>query len=91
MPGQLSDDVKKQRVHRLIALAQKMASSFRDTYVSNAVTVLWETQPEDGVWEGLTDTYVRVRAASSADLRNQLTAARVLETRDDHLWAEVIP
>ena len=50
--------------------------------------VLWETQ-RDGVWEGLTDTYVRVHAESDADLTNRTTPARLIETEAAGLRAEV--
>ena len=43
----------------------------------------------DGVWEGLTDTYVRVHAASDADLTNRTTPARLVETEAAGLKAEV--
>ena len=50
--------------------------------------MLWETQ-RDGVWEGLTDTYIRVRTVSDANLTNRLTPAMLTEPRDGGLWAEV--
>jgi hypothetical protein len=50
--------------------------------------VLWETR-RDGAWEGLTDTYIRVRGESAADLANRLTPALLLEERDGVLWAQI--
>jgi threonylcarbamoyladenosine tRNA methylthiotransferase MtaB len=91
LPCRLSDATKKQRVHRLIDLAQGMAGRYREGFVGNEVDVLWETQPEDGAWEGLTDTYVRVRAASRDDQHNRITAARITSAEDEGLRAEVIP
>jgi threonylcarbamoyladenosine tRNA methylthiotransferase MtaB len=91
MPEQLPETVKKERVHRLIELAATMSRAYRERYVGRETGVLWETQADDGAWEGLTDTYVRVRAASPADLHNTLTAARVTAVTGDALWAEVVP
>jgi threonylcarbamoyladenosine tRNA methylthiotransferase MtaB len=91
LPGHHSDATKKQRVHRLLDLAQAMARRYREAFVGNEVDVLWETQPEDGAWEGLTDTYVRVRAASRDDLHNRITAARITSAGDEALRAEVVP
>jgi threonylcarbamoyladenosine tRNA methylthiotransferase MtaB len=88
MPGQVPDPVKKQRVHRLIDLAGRMAAEYRSRFLGATTPVLWETQ-RDGVWEGLTDTYIRVRTASTADLANRLTLALLTEARGDGLWAEL--
>jgi threonylcarbamoyladenosine tRNA methylthiotransferase MtaB len=91
LPDQLPEVVKKERVHRLIELASRMSRAYRERYVGRETGVLWETQSEDGAWEGLTDTYVRVRAESAADLHNTVTAARVTAVTGDALWAEVVP
>jgi threonylcarbamoyladenosine tRNA methylthiotransferase MtaB len=90
MPGQVPDGVKKERVHRLLELSKRTSSAFRQAYAGTVVDVLWETQ-RDGVWEGLTDTYVRVRAAYEKDLTNNISTARITEASEDGLLAEVQP
>jgi hypothetical protein len=50
--------------------------------------VLWETQ-RDGVWEGLTDTYVRVHASSDAELANCTTPALLMDTEAAGIRATV--
>jgi threonylcarbamoyladenosine tRNA methylthiotransferase MtaB len=89
MPGQVPDATKKERVQRLLQLAAVNAAGYRSTYVGTTVHVLWESE-RDGVWEGLTDTYVRVRAASEANLKNRITSARVTASSNDSLVAEVL-
>ncbi len=90
MPAQLSDAVKKERVHRLIALSEEMSAAYRGRFLGSTVTVLWEQQ-RDGCWEGLTDTYIRVRARDSGDLYNRMTPARLIELSRDGVRAEVLP
>ena len=90
MPDQVPDLVKKQRVHRLIGLAQRLAADYRAGFLGSTTPVLWESR-RDRAWEGLTDTYIRVRTASDADLTNRLTPALLTAARDDGLWAEVTP
>ena len=90
MPDQVPEGVKKARVHRLIDLSKQTSSAFREGYVSTAVDVLWETQ-RDGVWEGLTDTYVRVRAPSETDLANSISTVWITGTNEAGLLAEVNP
>ncbi|HWC28795.1 MAG TPA: tRNA (N(6)-L-threonylcarbamoyladenosine(37)-C(2))-methylthiotransferase MtaB [Dehalococcoidia bacterium] len=88
LPDQVPDPIKKQRVHRLIDLAQGMAAEYRSRFVGTTTSVLWESRRDDA-WEGLTDTYIRVRTQSTADLTNRLTPALLTEAREDGLWAEL--
>jgi len=88
MPDQVPEAIKKTRVHRLIELSKQTSLAFREGYVGAAVDVLWETQ-RDAVWEGLTDTYVRVRARSDTDLTNSISTAWISEKNEDGLLAEV--
>jgi threonylcarbamoyladenosine tRNA methylthiotransferase MtaB len=88
MPDQVPDAIKKQRVHRLIELSDRMSAAFRSRFLGQTHTVLWESRRNE-TWEGLTDTYIRIRAISDADLTNRLTPARLTEARDGVLWAEV--
>jgi threonylcarbamoyladenosine tRNA methylthiotransferase MtaB len=88
LPEQVPEPVKKERVHRLIALATEMRADYCRSYLGRDVEVLWETQRHD-VWEGLTDTYVRVSAQSEARLANCLTTARVTALSAGGLCTEV--
>jgi threonylcarbamoyladenosine tRNA methylthiotransferase MtaB len=83
--------VKKQRVHRLIELGSEMSRAYRSRFVGTTTDVLWESMADvDGSWEGLTDTYVRVRGASFGDLRNQITPVRLTGLSEEGLLGEVI-
>jgi threonylcarbamoyladenosine tRNA methylthiotransferase MtaB len=89
MPGQVPEPAKKERVRRLIDLAEAMSADYRGRFLGSSASVLWETQRENGVWEGLTDTYIRVRGRSPDELRNRLRAARLTGTAPDGLWGEI--
>lgn len=91
LPGKVAEDVKKDRVRRLLAVAGQSSGDYRRRFAGKTVDVLWETQPEPGAWEGLTDTYVRVQARSDANLHNRITAASVTGVRDEGLLAEAPP
>jgi len=88
MKDDVSDATKKERVHRLIELSETMADAYRRRFVGTTMPVLWETQ-RAGVWEGLTDTYIRVHAECDADLTNRTTPARLIETEAAGLRGEV--
>ena len=88
MTDSVSDAVKKKRVQRAIALSEEMAAAYRRRFLGMTAEVLWERK-RDQVWEGLTDTYIRVQARSEVNLHNRLTAARLVAAYDGGLRAEV--
>jgi threonylcarbamoyladenosine tRNA methylthiotransferase MtaB len=65
MRGGVPELIKKERVQRLMKLGAGMSREYRARFVDGEVSVLWETRPEAGVWEGLTPHYIRVRARSN--------------------------
>jgi threonylcarbamoyladenosine tRNA methylthiotransferase MtaB len=79
MLGQVPEPVKKQRVQRL-----------RSRFLGRTLPVLWEARHGDA-WEGLTDTYIRVRAQSDADLHNRLIDTRLVAMEEAGLFGEVTP
>ena len=54
------------------------------------MAVLWEQRQRDGLWNGLTDNYLRVVAPATVDLRNRITATRLLAAQNGHLVGEVV-
>jgi threonylcarbamoyladenosine tRNA methylthiotransferase MtaB len=88
MPEQVPDPVKKQRVHSLIALAQRLAAEYRSQFIGTTAVVLWEARRDDA-WEGLSDTYIRVRAESDGDLTNRLVPVRLTGATEDGLRGEL--
>ncbi len=48
--------------------------------------------PGIALWEGLTDNYLRVHAAAPAayDLRNKITATRILRLENGELQGEIL-
>jgi threonylcarbamoyladenosine tRNA methylthiotransferase MtaB len=90
LPSHVPDHTKKERVHRLIRLADRMAGDYRSRFLGSVASVLWESPRDGGLWEGLTDTYIRVRARSSADLTNRLAPVRLTELSSDGINGEVM-
>jgi threonylcarbamoyladenosine tRNA methylthiotransferase MtaB len=84
MPDQVAEPVKKERVRRLIALGDEMSGEYRQACAGTSIEVLWESsRPVEAglLWEGLTDTYVRVFATSGpdADLENRITPVTITD------------
>ena len=71
---------KSARMERLLELAERQSTAFRQAMLGSTRPVLWEEGAvgnEGQVWHGLTDNYVRVAAQSSEMLRNRITPVRL--------------
>ncbi|MCY3882026.1 MAG: MiaB/RimO family radical SAM methylthiotransferase [Chloroflexi bacterium] len=78
MPDQVPVEVRKERMTRLLALADDLGAAFRARFMGDVRPVLWEeprTTPEGRRWHGLTDNYVSVYAESDDDLAGRITPA----------------
>jgi threonylcarbamoyladenosine tRNA methylthiotransferase MtaB len=86
MRGQIKDTVKKARSQRLLDLNEEHSRSFRQQFLGETVEVLIE-QNKHGIWEGLTDNYLRVAVHefpdSTRDWQNTLVKARLTHLLDD--------
>ena len=78
MPDQVPVEVRKERMTRLLALADDLGAAFRARFMGDVRPVLWEeprTTPEGRRWHGLTDNYVSAYAESEDDLAGRITPA----------------
>ena len=83
---QLLNAVKSERSHRLIELSDKMADDFVQAYVGKEVEVLFERAIEDGVYEGHTTNYIKVKATSEKDLTNIICTVAVTKAENEELF-----
>ncbi|MBI2165104.1 MAG: tRNA (N(6)-L-threonylcarbamoyladenosine(37)-C(2))-methylthiotransferase MtaB [Chloroflexi bacterium] len=82
------------RRRALAELGRGLAAAFRQRCVGQVRQVLWERERELGgvkLWEGLTDTYLRVQCLSSRGLANQIAPARLERCTGQVLWAKPLP
>jgi threonylcarbamoyladenosine tRNA methylthiotransferase MtaB len=86
MRGQIKDTIKKARSQRLLDLNEEHSRLFRQQFLGQTVDVLIE-QHKHGVWEGLTDNYLRVAIHElpdpTRDWQNTLVKARLTHLIDD--------
>lgn len=86
--GQLPPEVIKERMHRLLALADRLATRFHEAQLGQVRPVLWEgtRKTPDGIRaHGYTDNYVQVYG-NSKELTNRLTPVRIGPVYDDGVW-----
>jgi threonylcarbamoyladenosine tRNA methylthiotransferase MtaB len=77
MPHPVAPAVKRERMARMLAVADASERQFWQDQLGRTETVLWERRRGD-LWHGLTDNYVRVLGHADEDLHNRLTPARLI-------------
>jgi threonylcarbamoyladenosine tRNA methylthiotransferase MtaB len=82
MRGHLLPPVKRDRLQRLLAIANHSSVAFRKAYIGSTLPVLWE-QRMDGLWQGLTPNYIRAYSDADAPLDNRIVTARLTNLRGD--------
>lgn len=90
MPGHLPPQVRRNRLQRLLAVAEGCNAAFRQRFLGRTLEVLWE-QKTGGRWTGLTDNYIRVYTLADADLSNRILPARLLSVEGSEVRAEILP
>jgi threonylcarbamoyladenosine tRNA methylthiotransferase MtaB len=88
MPDQVSEKVKRERVQKMLALAEESAYDFKQRFLGRTMTVLWE-QKSGGVWSGYTANYIKIYARSGQDLTNQLTPVKLESIYKDGVWGKL--
>jgi threonylcarbamoyladenosine tRNA methylthiotransferase MtaB len=80
MDGQVADKIKKERSNRMLDLARESSIKFRERFLGQTRTVLWENEESkrQGLYSGLTDNYIRVFAESERILTNSLLPVRLV-------------
>ena len=88
---EVAEGEKRGRMAGMLALSAESRQVFREGQLGVVRPVLWERSATGGVWSGLTDNYLRVRASSDAVLSNRITNARLIGLQDDWVLSEVTP
>lgn len=92
MPHQVSPEEKEDRSKRLIELGNRLAHEYARRQLGKELPVLVE-QPSDkdeGMFEGHTDTYLKVLFPGKEDLRGQLVAVHIEDVQGSVLKGRII-
>src|SRR6266540_2698365 len=87
LPGQLPDTVKKRRARELIALGAELRRRFHEQHLGRPLSVLVETAG-DGLAEGTSDNYIKVRFAGGPSLVDQVVTVRGVRADNEGMEAE---
>ncbi|GAB6180062.1 tRNA (N(6)-L-threonylcarbamoyladenosine(37)-C(2))-methylthiotransferase MtaB [Desulfotomaculum defluvii] len=92
MADQVSPQEKEERSKRLIELGNHLAQSFNQLQVGKKLTVLVEQPHEKNhkLWEGHTDTYIKVIFPGEESLQGELVKVQIETAEDSILKGRII-
>ncbi|ATH92452.1 30S ribosomal protein S12 methylthiotransferase [Bacillus glycinifermentans] len=83
MDNQVDENVKNERVHKLIALSDQLAKEYASDYEGEVLEIIPEERftetGEDNLYVGYTDNYMKVVFEGSEDLIGQLVKVKIAE------------
>jgi len=91
LDGQVEVIKKRERTGEMLELAATAAREVRIGSLGQTRPVLWEPgkgRDAGGIWSGLTDNYLRIKAQSDRDLGNVITDARLTGLDGDWVTGE---
>ena len=91
MDGQIAEDIKRDRVHRLSSLEAEIRADILAEYLEShgCAEVLFETY-RDGVAYGHTPSFIEVSAKSDRPLGGELHTVRLISSDGEKIHGEII-
>src|SRR5690606_8972392 len=72
MKDQIPEDIKHERVHRLIALSDQLAKEYASQFEGEVLEIIpeerYKEEPNSGLFVGYTDNYLRVKVPATEDM-----------------------
>lgn len=83
MEDQINEDVKNERVHRLIQLNEQLAKNYASEFENEVLEVIpeerYKLDPESGFYEGYTDNYLKVVLPADETMVGKLVRVKIEE------------
>jgi threonylcarbamoyladenosine tRNA methylthiotransferase MtaB len=77
MDDQIDEEVKNERVHRLIELSNQLAKEYASGFEDELLEVIPEEVYDDGRYVGYTDNYLKVVFPATEDMVGQLVKVKI--------------
>jgi len=94
MKGQVRPELGKKRNHILHEALEESAKSYRENFIGQTMSVLWESTSEVGDlgWqmEGWTGNYLRVSAFAPSPRWNEIDRVMLSESRGDKMMGDIV-
>ncbi|MDZ7723649.1 MAG: tRNA (N(6)-L-threonylcarbamoyladenosine(37)-C(2))-methylthiotransferase MtaB [candidate division KSB1 bacterium] len=88
-PGKVDADIAEERSHVLRGLGARKRRLYLQQNIGRSEPVLFE-QRKNGLWDGLTDTYIRVRVPSQKALENTMRRVKLKAIKDNSIQGILI-
>ncbi|WP_096201316.1 tRNA (N(6)-L-threonylcarbamoyladenosine(37)-C(2))-methylthiotransferase MtaB [Bacillus sp. FJAT-45350] len=83
MEDQVDEDVKNERVHRLIELSNQLAKEYSSKFEGEVLEVIPEEKdkenPESGMYTGYSDNYLKVKFTADKDMIGEIVKVKVIK------------
>lgn len=86
----LPDSKKKRRSEILRRLSSQKRARFMQSMNEKVAAVLIEEKIAPGIWQGLTDNYIKVRVNAKEDLYNRIRKVRITHVSGDFIKGELL-
>lgn len=77
MDDQVDENVKNERVHRLIELSDQLAKAYASQFEGEVLEVIPEEQLENGLYEGYTDNYLKVHFPATDEMIGEIVKVKI--------------
>ena len=88
--GVVSEKVKQRRAVELAEVDRESHEKYCESMLDKTVTVLFEQESAEGLWEGLSGNYVRVYAKSEDNLSGKIRKITLKDLYKDGMIGEVL-
>jgi len=83
MEDQVPEEVKNERVHRLIELNDQLAKQYASTFEDEVLEVIpeekYKLNPESGLYEGYSDNYLKVVFAADESMVGKIVRVKIAQ------------
>ncbi|MFP7221983.1 tRNA (N(6)-L-threonylcarbamoyladenosine(37)-C(2))-methylthiotransferase MtaB [Priestia filamentosa] len=84
MEDQIDEEIKNERVHRLIELSDQLAKEYASNYEGEVLEVIPEEvdkeNPKSGLFIGYTDNYLKVKFQATEDMIGKLVRVKITKS-----------
>lgn len=77
MLDQIDEEVKNERVHRLIELSDQLAKEYASQYEGEVLEVIPEERLENGLYEGYSPNYLRVQFSATDEMIGEIVKVKI--------------
>lgn len=94
MKGQIKPEVRKKRNHILHEALEESAKSYREKFIGQTMSVLWESTSEMGergwLMEGFTENYLRAQAFAESPRWNEIDRVALTDCESNQVRGEIL-